>query len=107
MVTDTAFALAALGLQPKQCTAIFASNSHLWVAADFATISNGAISVPIYPTSSLSDIEYILSNSQAKVAFVQNDRLLKKVLSEGTTSRTGKDCRIFVACPQPVRKRSA
>ena len=81
IVDELANGLAALGFAPKQSTAIFASNSYLWVAADFATISNGGISVPIYPTSSLSDIEFILSNSQARIIFVQNDKLLKKVLS--------------------------
>jgi long-chain acyl-CoA synthetase len=80
LVSELAFGLAALGLEPKQCTAIFASNSHLWVASDFATISNGAISVPIYPTSSKADIEFILANSESKFIFVQNDKLLAKVL---------------------------
>lgn len=81
LVREFANGLAALGLAPKDCVAIFANNSHLWVAADFATISNGAISVPIYPTSSLSDIEYILQNSETRFVFVQNDKLLKKILS--------------------------
>ncbi len=81
LVREFADGLAALGLEPKNCVAIFANNSHLWVAADFATISNGAVSVPIYPTSSGSDIEYILQNSEARFVFVQNDKLLKKVLN--------------------------
>jgi long-chain acyl-CoA synthetase len=78
---EMAFGLAALGLEPHKCAAIFANNSHLWVAADYATISNGAASVPIYPTSSQHDIEFILANSEAEFAFVQNDKLLKKILS--------------------------
>lgn len=86
LVFDLANGMAALGLAPKECAAIFANNSHLWVAADFATISNGGISVPIYPTSSNSDIEYILSNSQAKFAFVQNDIMLQKVLATKDSS---------------------
>jgi len=81
LVREFANGLAALGLERRSCVAIFAGNSHLWVAADFATISNGAISVPIYPTSSHSDIEYILENSSARFIFVQNDNLLKKILS--------------------------
>ncbi|HEY9712756.1 MAG TPA: AMP-binding protein, partial [Chroococcales cyanobacterium] len=81
MVKQLAFGLAYLGLQPKSCVAIFAPNSHLWVAADLATISNGGISVPIYPTSSQSDIEFILSNSETKIVFVYNEAMLKKVLA--------------------------
>lgn len=81
MIMEMAYGLASLGLEPKQCTAIFANNSHLWVASDFATISNGAISVPIYPTSSSSDIAFILSNSESRFVFVQNDKLLKKIVA--------------------------
>ena len=59
----------------------FSNNSHMWVAADIATICNGGVSVPIYPTSSQSDIEFIIDNSQSKIIFVQNDNLLKKILN--------------------------
>lgn len=80
LVKEMAFGLAALGLEPGQCVAIFSGNSHLWVAADVATISNGATSVPIYPTCSQSDIEYILTNSESRFLFVQNERMLKRVI---------------------------
>ncbi len=79
--TELGCGLAELGVKPEDKVAIFSQSSHLWVIADIATICNGAISVPIYPTSALSDIEYILNNSEAKVVFVQDKRLLQKVLS--------------------------
>lgn len=76
---EMAFGLAALGLEPGGKAAIFSGNSHLWVAADLATISNGGTSVPVYPTCSQSDIEFILSNSESQFVFVQNERMLKRV----------------------------
>ncbi|MBX9695273.1 MAG: AMP-binding protein, partial [Cyanobacteria bacterium] len=79
--TELGCGLAELGVEPNDKVAIFSQTSHLWVIADIATICNGAISVPIYPTSALSDIDYILNNSEAKVVFVQDKRLLQKVLS--------------------------
>lgn len=78
VVEKLAFGLSSLGIDMGSKAAIFSQTSHFWVLADFATIYNGAVSVPIYPTSSLSDIEYIINNSEAEVVFVQNQRLLKK-----------------------------
>ena len=77
-VEALALGLAALGLAPKEKVAIFSQTSHFWALADFATIYNGSVSVPIYPTCSSSDIEYIVNNSESKVLFVQNESLLKK-----------------------------
>ncbi|MBN8661158.1 MAG: long-chain fatty acid--CoA ligase [Candidatus Obscuribacter phosphatis] len=81
LVRETALGLMTLGLKPDEKAAIFSSTTHWWVAADLATISNGAVSVPIYPTSSASDIKYIVDNSQARIIFVQNEALLKKLLA--------------------------
>ncbi len=81
LVQQFALGLMTTGLKPGDKAAIFSATCYQWVAADLATISNGAISVPIYPTSSASDIEFIVNNSQARVIFVQNEALLKRVLA--------------------------
>lgn len=80
-IRELAQGLADLGLETGGRAAIFSNTSHLWVVADLATLSNCSVSVPIYPTCSTSDIEYILNNSESQIVFVQNERLLKKVLS--------------------------
>lgn len=85
-VREIAHGLAARGVKPGDRVAILSQTSHLWAASDFATICNGAVSVPIYPTSSQSDIEYILDNSDSKVVFVQNEPLLKKVVKAASRS---------------------
>ena len=81
VVRETACCLAHLGLTPQSKVGIFSQTAHLWVVADLATLANGAVSVPIYPTSSTSDIDYILNNSKTNFVFVQNEKLLKKVLA--------------------------
>lgn len=81
LVQEIALGLMTLGLRPDEKAAIFSSTTHYWVAADLATISNGSVSVPIYPTSSASDIKYIVNNSQSRVVFVQNEAILKKLLA--------------------------
>jgi long-chain acyl-CoA synthetase len=80
LVQEIAFGFAAYGLEPGGTVAIFSQGTYLWVAADFAAMSNGAKSVPIYPTSSQADIQAIMSNSEASIMLVQDERLLKKVL---------------------------
>jgi long-chain acyl-CoA synthetase len=80
LVREIAFGLATAGLEKGGTIAIFSQGTHLWVAADFAIIANGAKSVPIYPTSSTADIESILTNSEASMIFVQEEKLLKKIV---------------------------
>lgn len=81
LVKEMALGLAAVGVDAGSSVAIFSANSIYWVAADIATICNGGVSVPIYPTSSHADIQYILENSAAQIVFVQNEELCRKVLA--------------------------
>jgi long-chain acyl-CoA synthetase len=81
MIREMAAGLASMGFEPGQRAAILSNTSHLWVASDLAIMANGAVSVPIYPTSSQSDIQYIIDNSDAQFVFVQNESLLNKVLA--------------------------
>ena len=80
LVRQIAFGFAQAGLEPGGTAAVFSIGTYLWIAADFAIIANGAKSTPIYPTSSQSDIEAILTNSEAKFVFAQDEKLLKKIL---------------------------
>ncbi|MBY0552748.1 MAG: long-chain fatty acid--CoA ligase [Candidatus Obscuribacterales bacterium] len=81
LVREMSYGLVSLGLNPKDCAAVMSTTSHLWVASDLSIINAGAVSAPIYPTSSSSDIEHILNNSQARIAFVYNETLLNRMLS--------------------------
>lgn len=81
LVREISCGLIGLGMEPGDCGAVMAATSYYWVASDFAIILGGGVSAPIYPTSSSSDIEHILNNSQSKVAFVHNETLLKRVLA--------------------------
>jgi long-chain acyl-CoA synthetase len=80
LVEEIGFGLSAVGLRPGQAVGIFASTSHLWVAADLSTVCNGALSVPLYPNCCLSDVEHILNNSEAELVFVCGEPLLAKIL---------------------------
>lgn len=81
LVEDMSFGLLSLGLEKGGRAAVMAPTSHYWVASDLSIINAASVSVPIYPTSSSSDIEHILNNSQAGIIFVHNETLLNRVLA--------------------------
>jgi len=78
-VEDLFFALRALGLKRGDRVAILSENRVEWAVADYATMCAGAITVPIYPTLSPSQIEVLLKDSGAAVVFVSTLPLLEKL----------------------------
>ncbi|HEY8474228.1 MAG TPA: AMP-dependent synthetase/ligase [Natronosporangium sp.] len=74
-VTRLAAGLLAEGIQPGDRIALMSSTSYEWALCDFAIMAVGAVTVPIYETSSPAQVEWILSDSGAVAGFVQDDRL--------------------------------
>jgi long-chain acyl-CoA synthetase len=73
--------LIAMGVQPGDKIAIISNNRPQWNFVDIGLLQVGAIDVPIYPTISASEYEYIFNHAEIKMAFVSSDDLLKKVLA--------------------------
>jgi long-chain acyl-CoA synthetase len=61
--------------------AIISNNRPEWIFTDLAVQQLGAILVPLYPTTSLLELEFILNESQAKYLFASNLELLQNVKS--------------------------
>lgn len=80
-VKAIAYGLMNIGLQPGDRVAIFSQTRVEWSEIDMAVLGARAISVPIYPASTLDDIGYILNNSGARFICVENERLLEKIYS--------------------------
>lgn len=72
--------LLNLGLEPGQKVAILSENRSEWPICDLASLSCGAVTVPIYPTSSAEDIGYILNDSQAFILIISNAEQLTKII---------------------------
>jgi long-chain acyl-CoA synthetase len=70
--------LRELGVEPGDKVAIHAENRPAWVFADLAIQAMGAISVGVYPTSPASEVEYLLSHSEAKVVIVEDEEQYDK-----------------------------
>lgn len=73
--------LLELGLQPKDKIGLISNNRPEWHIADLGILMAGMINVPIYPTITEEDYEYILNNAEVKLCLVADEELFGKVNS--------------------------
>ena len=78
-VRSTALGLIAEGVQPGDRVAVLSATRYEWPIIDFAILSIGAVTVPIYETSSAEQISFVLSDSGAVVAFAETDGHADKI----------------------------
>ena len=75
-------ALLRMGIKPNDKVAIISmTNRTEWNIIDIGILQIGAQNVPIYPTISEDDYEYILNHSEAKLCFVSCEEVFEKVKS--------------------------
>ena len=94
--------LSELGIQPGDRVAVQCSTRAEWLISDLAIMGARAISVPVFPSASREELLYILRHSQASAIFVENEQLLKAVLSlksEGLTPLEGLKAVILIDQP--------
>jgi long-chain acyl-CoA synthetase len=73
-------ALLNLGIKKDDKIAVISSNNRPeWHALDIGVLQIGAQNIPLYPTLSEKDYQYILQHSDAIYCFVSDKELLKKV----------------------------
>lgn len=63
-------AMAALGIGVQENVGIFSQNMPEYVYTDFAAYANRAVNVPLYATSSPSQVKYIVEDAGIRVLFV-------------------------------------
>ena len=72
--------LLRLGIQPNDKIAIISSSNRTeWNVMDIGILQTGAQNVPIYPTISENDYEYVLNHSEAIYCFVSDKEVLDKL----------------------------
>lgn len=80
---DQVYALAkgliAQGIEPGDKVGIMSRTRYEWAVIDFAIWHAGAVTVPVYETSSPSQAAWALSHSDAKAVFVENQKLFDVV----------------------------
>jgi long-chain acyl-CoA synthetase len=70
-VVSVAKGLVAAGVELGDRVALLSKTRYEWTVTDYATWWIGAVTVPIYETSSVAQIEWILADSGAVVAIVE------------------------------------
>ena len=72
--------LLKLGVKPNDKVAIISSNNRTeWNITDIGVLQIGAQDVPIYPTISQEDYEYVLNHSESVYCFVSDEEVYQKV----------------------------
>ncbi len=72
--------LIKLGVKPNDKIAIISSTNRTeWNICDIGILQTGAQNVPIYPTISEEDYEYVLNHSESTYCFVSDKEVLKKI----------------------------
>ena len=73
-------ALVEMGVQKNDKIAIISTNNRTeWNIMDIGVLQTGAQTIPIYPTISEVDYEYILNHSESTYCFVSDEEVLRKV----------------------------
>ena len=80
-VQTVAHALLALGVNPGDRVAVHSENRPEWLITDAATVAIRAATVGLYPTNPAPEVDYLLSNSGAKVLLAEDQEQLDKALA--------------------------
>ncbi|MEV4564867.1 AMP-dependent synthetase/ligase [Nonomuraea sp. NPDC049419] len=72
-VVEVAKGLIAAGVEHGDRVALMSRTRYEWTLVDYAIWTIGAVTVPVYETSSVEQIRWIIADSAAKAAFVELD----------------------------------
>lgn len=72
--------LRKAGVAPQERVAILSENRTGWAISDLAIQAVGAVTVPIYATSTPAQVAYVLHHAEAKLVFVSNRVQYEKLL---------------------------
>lgn len=80
-VTALAAGLAVAGIEPGDRVAVMSRSRYEWTLADYAIWTAGAVSVPVYETSSADQAEWILGDSGARAIIAETRAHLDVIAS--------------------------
>ena len=78
-VREVTAGLVAAGIEPGDRVALLSKTRYEWTLLDYAIWSAGAVTVPVYETSSADQIGWILSDSGAKALVVESSEHLARL----------------------------
>jgi long-chain acyl-CoA synthetase len=80
VVRELALGLLALGRRSNEAVALLSRSRAEWVQADFAILSAGCVTVPIYPSYTPGQIAWIVNDAEARTLIVEDGAQLAKAL---------------------------
>jgi long-chain acyl-CoA synthetase len=80
-VRAVAAGFIAAGIQSGDRVGLMSRSRYEWTLLDYAILTAGGVTVPIYPTSSLEQVEWILGDSGAAAVVVEADDHAAKITS--------------------------
>ncbi len=72
-IRSAALGLISMGVQAGDRVSIFSATCYEWAVLDLAILAVGAVTVPIYETSSAEQVRWVLQDSEAVLAFAESD----------------------------------
>jgi long-chain acyl-CoA synthetase len=78
-VRRVAMALDGRSIGKGERVALLAESGPNWTIADYGILSVGAVTVPIYPTQPLPQVEYILREQQPRLLFVSTRKQVRRL----------------------------
>jgi long-chain acyl-CoA synthetase len=79
IVTEIGLGLIDLGIEPGERVCILSTTRVEWTYCDFAISSAGAVVVPIYPTNSPEECEWVAGNSEAAAIVCEDASQVAKI----------------------------
>jgi long-chain acyl-CoA synthetase len=79
IVSEVGRGLIDLGIAPGDRVAILCATRPEWTYADFGITSTGAVAVPIYPTNSPEECQWVAGNSEARVVVCEDAEQVAKI----------------------------
>jgi len=81
IVTEIGLGLIDLGIEPGERVCILSTTRVEWTYCDFAISSAGAVVVPIYPTNSPEECEWVAGNSESVAVVCEDASQVAKILA--------------------------
>src|SRR5262245_19376993 len=78
-IRSTALGLIAEGVKPGDRVALLSATRYEWPIIDFAIMSVGALTVPIYETSSAEQVKFVLGDAGAVLVFAETDAHAERI----------------------------
>jgi long-chain acyl-CoA synthetase len=79
-VSEIARGLIDLGIEPGDRVSLLCSTRPDWTTCDFAISSAGAVVVPIYPTNSPGECEWVAGNSESVAIICEDASQVAKIV---------------------------